>query len=135
MNDAGSRFEAAGLSCNRGCKAAVPKELETERICVAHFVSGIENTCGEMRREAALELATALRRREIEVYIKATALKLSDVATSSTRLSDELKKRVLTTFLTLMNLQESLERSGSRLVRQRPPQRVAAIPMAAMLRG
>jgi hypothetical protein len=30
------------------------------------------------------------------------------------RLSDELKKRILTTFLTLMNLQESIDRSANR---------------------
>jgi hypothetical protein len=136
MNEASRRFEASSKSCNRGCKAAVPKELETESICVLHFVLGIEITCGEMRREAAMELATAIRRGEIENYVKTTALKLSEVATSNTRLSDELKKRVLTTFLTLMNLQESLERSSARSMRPRPPQRVAsAVPVAAMMRG
>jgi hypothetical protein len=72
-----------------------------------------------------MELATSNRRREIDSYVKATAFKLSDVATSSTALTDELKKRVLTTFLTLMNLQESLERSSSRF-RPRPPQRAWA---------
>lgn len=135
MNDVDSSFVAPGVSCKRGCKAAVPKELETESICVLHFVLGIENTCNEMRREAAMELATAVRRCEIESYVKATALKLSDVSTSSTRLSDELKKRVLTTFLTLMNLQESLDRSSRRFVRPRPPQRVSTVAMAAMMRG
>jgi hypothetical protein len=41
-------------------------------------------------------------------------MKLTEVATGRLRLSDELKKRVLTTFLTLMNLQESLDRSANR---------------------
>jgi hypothetical protein len=88
-----------------------------------------------MRREAAMELATSSRRREIENYVKTTALKLSDVATSSTRLTDELKKRVLTTFLTLMNLQESLERSSSRF-RPRPLQRATTqMRLTALMRG
>ena len=124
MDDSNSNSAVVSISCKRGCKAAVPHELEDESICVLHFIMGIENACGEMRREAAMELATMARRREIDGYVKATALKLSDVATSNTRLSDELKRKVLSTFLTLMNLQESLDRSRSRALQPRPPQRV-----------
>ncbi|MFY9529906.1 MAG: hypothetical protein WAR24_13430 [Candidatus Acidiferrales bacterium] len=43
-------------------------------------------------------------------------MKLSRVATGSVRLPDELKRRVLSTLLTLMNLQESLDRSVNRWV-------------------
>jgi hypothetical protein len=43
-------------------------------------------------------------------------MELSRVATGSVRLPDELRRRVLTTFLTLMNLQESLDRSVNRFV-------------------
>jgi len=131
--DEGTR---SSTSCQRGCRAAVPRELEAESICVLHFLLSIESACTDMRREAAMELATPVRRREIESYIKATALKLSDVATSNTRMTDDLKKRVLTTFLTLMNLQESIERSSTRFIRPRPPQK-ATIPMrmSAMARG
>jgi len=122
-------------SCHRGCEATVPQELKAESICVLHFILAIENACTTMRREAAMELATSSRRREIENYVKTTALKLSDVATSSTRLTDELKKRVLTTFLTLMNLQESLERSSSRF-RPRPLQRATTqMRLTALMRG
>jgi hypothetical protein len=110
-------------SCVPGCKASVPRELAAEQICVQHFMLGIESACSVMRRESALEGANTARRREIEGYVKATALKLSDVATGSARLSDEMKKRVLTTMLTLMNLQESLDRSTARLLPLRPPQR------------
>jgi len=46
--------------------------------------------------------------------VKGTAEKLSHVAVMSPPLTDETKKRVLTTFLTLMNLQESLDRSTTR---------------------
>jgi hypothetical protein len=122
-------------SCNRGCRATVPQELEAESICVQHFILGIESACAGMRQEAAMELATPSRRREIESYVKATAMKLSDVATSRTRHTDELKKKVLTTFLTLMNLQESLERSSHRF-RPRPPLRtLPQTRMTAAMRG
>ncbi len=122
--------------CLRGCKASVPHELEAERICVQHFMISIESACTVMRREAAMEGANLARRREIEEYVKSTALKLSDVATGSARLSDDLKKRVLTTLLTLMNLQESLDRSSARFVQIRPPQRsVEQTPHPALMLG
>lgn len=101
-------------SCLAGCQSTVPLELAVEHVCVLHFLSRIERACAEMRRESALDRLSPARRSEIADYVKATAMKLSCVATGSLRLSDELKKRVLTTFLTLMNLQESLDRSASR---------------------
>jgi hypothetical protein len=123
-------------SCLQGCKASVPRELDAERICVQHFMLSIESACTVMRREAAMEGANASRRREIEGYVKSTALKLSDVATGSARLSDDLKKRVLTTMLTLMNLQESLDRSTARFVQIRPPQRaVEQTPHPSLMLG
>jgi hypothetical protein len=123
-------------SCLQGCKASIPRELATEQICVQHYILGIENECSVMRREAAMEGANIARRREIESYIKTTALKLSDVATGSARLSDDMKKRVLTTMLTLMNLQESLDRSTARFVQIRPPQRaVETAPHPALMLG
>ena len=123
-------------SCLLGCKASIPRELATEQICVQHYLLGIENECSVMRREAAMEGANIARRREIESYIKTTALKLSDVATGSARLSDDMKKRVLTTLLTLMNLQESLDRSTARFVQIRPPQRaVEPAPHPALMLG
>ena len=123
-------------SCLLGCKASIPRELATEQICVQHYIMGIENECSVMRREAAMEGTNIARRREIESYIKTTALKLSDVATGSARLSDDMKKRVLTTLLTLMNLQESLDRSTARFVQIRPPQRaVEPAPHPALMLG
>ena len=123
-------------SCLSGCKAPIPRELETERICVQHFLLNIENSCTVMRREAAMEGANITRRREIESYVKNSALKLSDVATGSARLSDDMKKRVLTTMLTLMNLQESLDRSSARFPQIRPPQRAGVqTPHPALMLG
>lgn len=128
--------QLAEPSCRTGCRGAVPNELKAERVCVVHFILGIESGCNQIRREAAAGVATVTRRREIETYVKSTALKLSEVATSDTRLTDELKKRLLTTLLTLMNLRECLDRSVSRSLSPRPPQRTHhTARMALALRG
>jgi hypothetical protein len=119
--------------CLRDCNAPVPAELHAESLCLPHFVLSVEQTCAEMRREAAMDKPSPARRMEIQAYIKATALKLSDVTTGGTRLSDELKKRVLTNFLTLMNLQESVDRAVSRLIKVEPRRSsVAAMPFIAI---
>jgi hypothetical protein len=121
--------------CRLGCNTTVPKELETENLCVQHFLLGVEQACSEIRREATMERATTTRRQEIDLYIRTTAIRLSEVATGN-RLSDDLKKRVLTTFLTLMNLQESVERCTARFVQIRPPQRsITPPPLVAGVAG
>jgi hypothetical protein len=101
------------------CQVPVPPELATESLCVVHFILGIEHDCAELRRETALGKTSPERQSEIASYVKATAMKLTEVATGRLRLSDELKKRILTTFLTLMNVQESLDRSANRNVNPR----------------
>lgn len=67
-----------------------------------------------MRRETVIDGSNAMRRSEIATHVKRTAEKLSRVALISPALTDDLKKRVLSTFLILMNLQESLDRSKVR---------------------
>ena len=67
-----------------------------------------------MRRETVIGGSSAMRRSEITAHVKGTAEKLSHVALTSPPLTDEMKMRVLTTFLTLMNLQESLDRVTTR---------------------
>jgi hypothetical protein len=99
-----------------GCTAQVPPELEMEHICVLHFILSIEQACTEMRRETASRFPSANRQSEIANYVRTTATKLSSVTTGSLRLSDELKKRVLTTHLSLMILRESLERCAKSYV-------------------
>jgi hypothetical protein len=69
-----------------------------------------EKACSEMRREAATCESNATRRAELEAYVAAAAIKLAHIGTGSVRLSDEMKKRILTTFLTLMILRENLDR-------------------------
>ncbi len=96
------------------CQVPVPQELEAECLCVLHFILGIDHDCADLRRETAMGKTSPERQSEIAGYVKATAMKVTEVATSRTRLSDEFKKRILTTFLTLMNLQESLDRAANR---------------------
>lgn len=102
------------ITCLPGCHTPVPAELEAEKLCVLHFLLSVEHTCAGMRRETVIGGSSAARRSEIAAHVKVTAEKLSHVAVSSPPLTDEMKKRLLTTLLTLMNLQESLERSTTR---------------------
>jgi hypothetical protein len=97
------------------CQVAVPHELESELLCVQHFLLSIEHDCAELRRETAQGKANTTRQSEIGTYVKTTAMKLTEVATGRMRLTDDYKKRILTAFLTLMNLQESLDRAANRV--------------------
>jgi hypothetical protein len=99
--------------CIPGCGASVPPELELEAVCVPHFLSSAEKACAEMRRETAAGASNAIRRAEVENYVATVAVKLALVGTGSARLSDEIKKRFLTTFLTLMILRENLDRANT----------------------
>jgi hypothetical protein len=102
------------ISCLPGCHTPVPAELETEKLCVLHFLLSIEHTCASLRRETVIGGPSVMRQSEITAHVKGTAEKLSHVAVITPPLTDEMKMRVLTTFLTLMNLQESLDRSTKR---------------------
>lgn len=108
--------------CTPGCGTLVPAELEIERFCVPHFLLSAEKACTEIRRETAVGGSNAARRAEFESYVAASAVKLALIGTGTVRLSDEIKKRVLTTFLTLMILRENLDRAPNPfLLRQRTP--------------
>jgi hypothetical protein len=103
------------LSCQiAGCKATVPPPLETDAVCVLHFLVRLEQTCDAMRRETVFGDETHERYQEIIRYIAERGERLSRVATSGLRLPDELKARILTGFLILMNLRENLDRALSR---------------------
>ncbi len=117
--------------CIPGCRAVVPAELQTERLCVAHFLSSVEKACAEMRRETAAAYSSAIRQTEIANYVVTSGMRLAQVATGSARLSDAMKSRVLTTFLTLMNLRESMDRAASRFVPERQAPRSAEAPASA----
>jgi hypothetical protein len=119
--------------CTRGCGTLVPAQLEAEGLCVPHFLLSAEEACTEIRHETAADGSSDARRAEIESYLAASAVKLAHLGTGSVRLSDEVKKRVLTTFLTLMILRENLDRAANRFVpRQRTTRtEVASVSAAA----
>lgn len=104
-----------GVACHiPGCKTDVPAELEAHRLCVSHFTLEVEHQCTEMRLETVRGTATPERRSEITRYIGEQGTILARVATNSPRMPDELKARILSTFLTLMNLRENVERAAAR---------------------
>lgn len=98
-------------SCGARCTASVPQELDAVGFCVSHFTFNVEQACAEMHRQIAMRGLSSDRRAEITVYVGEHAVLLARVA-ASLSLSDVLKRRVLSTFLSLMNLRETLERSN-----------------------
>ncbi len=98
--------------CMFGCTAPVPPELAPEHLCVLHFTLSIEQTCAEMRRETAGGKATTERQAQIAHSLAGYAITLARTAMGTQRLSDELKKRILSTFLTLMVVRENVDRNG-----------------------
>jgi hypothetical protein len=110
-------------SCHiAGCKSNAPHALEEQKLCVLHYTLSLEASCSEMRRETALGNAPHERQREIMRFITESGEKLARVATSGMALTDDLKARILSTFLTLMNLRENLDRASMRT----PPGRSGA---------
>lgn len=97
-----------------GCKAEVPAPLAEQRYCVLHFTLSLEESCAGMRRETALGQAPGERQREIMQFITSKGEILARVATAGLPLTDDLKARILSTFLTLMNLRENLDRANMR---------------------
>ena len=102
-------------SCSaRGCKAGVPAELAAERLCVLHFTIFVEQECAEMRREASLDNAREKRPAEFFDRISGRGEQLVHVATSGFPMPDDIKARVLSTLLTLMNCRENINRAVMR---------------------
>jgi hypothetical protein len=97
-----------------GCKSTAPAALDGQKLCVLHYTLSLESSCSEMRRETALGNAPHERQREIMRFITESGEKLARVATSGMPLTDDLKARILSTFLTLMNLRENLDRANMR---------------------
>jgi len=104
-----------GTPCQAaGCKNEAPPALAEQKLCVLHFTLALETSCAEMRRETALGNAPHERQKEIMHFITEHGERLARVATSGLHLTDDLKARILSTFLTLMNLRENLDRSNMR---------------------
>ena len=99
---------------NAGCKSPVPAELESVSQCVLHFTQKLERTCWDLRLEIARGTASTARNAELADFVADQGEVLARVGTRTPKLSDELKSRILATFLTLMNLHENLERAAGR---------------------
>lgn len=97
-----------------GCKTPIPIQIEREGYCLLHYTLHLEQVCSDLRRETVSGKATAERNGEIVAFIADNGEMLARVSTSGLHLADELKSRVLSTFLTLMNLRESLDRAALR---------------------
>jgi hypothetical protein len=97
-----------------GCKGLVPHSLEPVHLCVLHFTLKIEKECAEMRRETVYGKTPHARQAEIIGYIADQGEMLARASTSGLHLADEMKARILNTFLTLMNLRENLDRAALR---------------------
>src|ERR1700733_3636026 len=97
-----------------GCKGPVPHALENAHLCVLHFTLQIEKESAEMRRETVYGKTPHSRQVEIIRYIAENGEMLARASTSGLHLADEMKARILNTFLTLMNLRENLDRAAQR---------------------
>jgi hypothetical protein len=97
--------------CSHSCDLPVPVELDPVGLCVYHFTSNVEKTCSVIHRQIVLRGAAAERQAEIGKYIGESSLLLARVS-SNLCLSHELKRRMLCTLLSLMNLRENLERAA-----------------------
>jgi hypothetical protein len=100
--------------CENGCKGQVPTALEPVRMCVLHFTLKVEQECAQMRRETVYGKTPHARQVEIIRYIADQGEMLARASTSGLPLADEMKARILNTFLTLMNLRENLDRAALR---------------------
>jgi hypothetical protein len=97
----------------------VPGGFAGDRLCVLHYTLFVEQECAEMRRESALGKNSHERQNELMGKIADRGEALVHVATSGFARSDELKARILSTLLTLMNTRENLDRAVMRQSAQR----------------
>jgi hypothetical protein len=97
-----------------GCKGQVPAALEPSHLCILHFTMKVEQECGQMRRETVYGRTPHARQVEIIRFIADHGEMLARASTCGLPLADEMKARILNTFLTLMNLRENLDRAALR---------------------
>ena len=98
-----------------GCKGSVPTALDSQAVCIHHYIVSVERACADMRRETVTGRAPHERQQEIISYIGEQGGVLARTATSGLHLPDEMKARLLNTFLTLINLRENLDRAVMRV--------------------
>ncbi len=103
------------VNCSsKGCKAPMPAGLVEVRMCLLHYTLHIDEECAAIRRETAL--GRTVHERQIELYkqIADRGERVVKVATSGFPMTDEMKARILSTLLTLMNTRENMDRSAMR---------------------
>jgi hypothetical protein len=120
--------------CVCQCKAPVPPELKSVGRCVTHFISSVEQTCAQMHREIVLRGVDLERQTAVATYIRESAQLLARVS-SDLPLSDDLKPRILSGFLCLMNLREKLGRVRSDRSVERRQSGLAAVAGSAVAAG
>jgi hypothetical protein len=98
----------------KGCRVNIPGGLAEEHLCIMHFTLHIEQECQEMRRESAYGTASHEKQVEFIRKIAGRGETLVHVATSGFPMSDEIKARILSTLLTLMNTRENIDRASMR---------------------
>jgi hypothetical protein len=92
----------------------VPAAFAGEQMCILHLTLFTEQECAEMRRETTLGNASHERQLEYMKKIADRGEALVQVATSGFTMTDEIKARILSTLLTLMNCRENMDRSAMR---------------------
>ena len=92
----------------------MPPGLIDEGLCLLHFTLHIEEECAAVRRQTALGITPHERQMEFYRQIADRGDVLVSVATSGFTMSDEMKARVLSTLLTLMNTRVNMVRSAMR---------------------
>jgi len=97
----------------------MPPGLAAENLCILHFTLFIEQECADMRRETAMGTASHERQVEFIRKIASRGETLVRVAMSGYPMSDEIKARILSTLLTLMNCRENMDRAAMRQSVQR----------------
>lgn len=97
-----------------GCPAKVPTDFGEVRMCVFHFTLFIEEECAEIRRETARGQISHSRRLEFIDKMSRNGELLGRVVTDGSPKTDELKTRIVSTVLTLMNCRENMDRAALR---------------------
>ena len=99
---------------SKGCKTAIPAGLAAEKMCILHFTLFIEQECAEIRRETSLGKADHETQLGFMRKIAERGGALVGTATSGYPMTDEIKARILSTLLTLMNCRENIDRAAMR---------------------
>lgn len=131
QNGAGIPEMSSQRCCDCRCETPVPPGLTSVGRCVTHFIASVEEACAQMHREMVLRGADAERQAVVARYISESAQLVARVS-SDLPLSDDLKPRILSSFLCLMNLREKLDRVRSV---QRQPSGSAAVASSAVAAG